>query len=129
MRRLSKLGANVLIQADANDGQWTGVDGSEQWQPLSWMGSAYRAVTDPTVKFDYAVNPMMVGNLADTPFDGQSAILERGRRGNGCHYVGDASWCSARLRDLISNTSPMRAPSRSSSRSRHGRSPTAGERR
>ena len=23
----------------------------------------------------------MVGNLADTPFDGQSAILERGRRG------------------------------------------------
>jgi hypothetical protein len=31
----------------------------------------------------------MVGNLADTPFDGQSAILERGRRGAGCHYVGN----------------------------------------
>jgi len=92
MRCLSKLGANVLIQADANDGQWTGDDGNEQWQPLSWMGSAYRAVTDPTVKFDYAVNPMMVGNLADTPFDGQSAILERGRLGNGCHYVGNASF-------------------------------------
>ena len=92
MRCLSKLGANVLIQADANDGEWTGDDGNEPWQPLSWMGSAYRAVSDPTVHFDYAVNPMMVGNLADTPFDGQSAILERGRKGNGCQYVGNASF-------------------------------------
>jgi hypothetical protein len=90
MRCLDRLGANVVIQADANDGEWTGADGNELWQPLSWMGSAYRAVTDPTVHFAYAVNPFMVGNLADTPFDGQSAILERGRRGPGCHYVGNA---------------------------------------
>lgn len=95
MRCLDHLGANVLIQTDANDGQWTGPDGSdtkEHWQPLSWMGSAWRAVSDPTVHFAYAVNPMMVGNLADTPFDGQSAILERGRRGPGCHYVGNRSF-------------------------------------
>ncbi|MBV8431247.1 MAG: hypothetical protein JO244_08800, partial [Solirubrobacterales bacterium] len=92
MRCLDRLGANVVIQADANDGQWTGPDGSdalERWQPLAWMGSAWRAVTDPTVRFTYAVNPMLVGNLSDTPFDGQSAILERGRRGPGCHYVGN----------------------------------------
>ncbi|MDQ6606677.1 MAG: hypothetical protein M3Z06_09045 [Actinomycetota bacterium] len=92
MRCLDHLGANVLIQADANDGQWTGADGAELWQPLSWMGSAYRAVSDPTVRFRYAVNPFMVGNLADTPFDGQSAILQRGRRGSGCHYVGNGSF-------------------------------------
>jgi hypothetical protein len=91
MRCLDHLGANVVIQADANDGQWTGNDGSELWQPLSWMGSAYRAVSDPTVHFDYAVNPFLVGNLADTPFDGQSAILQRGLRGGGCHYVGNGS--------------------------------------
>jgi hypothetical protein len=91
MRCLDKLGANVVIQADANDGQWTGTDGSELWQPLSWMGSAYRAVSDPTVHFDYAVNPFLVGNLADTPFDGQSAILQRGLHGRGCHYVGNGS--------------------------------------
>jgi hypothetical protein len=98
MRCLDRLGANVVIQADANDGQWTGPDGSnaaESWQPLSWMGSAWRAVSDPTVRFAYAVNPMMVGNLADTPFDGQSAILERGRRGSGCHYVGDRAFVSS----------------------------------
>lgn len=92
MRCLDRLGANVLIQADANDGQWTGVDGQEKWQPLSWMGSAYRAVSDPSVHFAYAVNPFMVGNLSDTPFDGQSAILQRGRRGRGCHYVGNRSF-------------------------------------
>jgi hypothetical protein len=97
MRCLDKLGANVVIQPDANDGQWTGPDGSdtaEHWQPLSWMGSAWRAVSDRTVHFGYAINPMMVGNLADTQFDGQSAILERGRRGGGCHYVGNARFIS-----------------------------------
>ena len=97
MRCLGRLGANVVIQADANDGAWTGADGSdpsEHWQPLSWMGSAYRAVSDPTVHFAYAVNPFMVGNLADTPFDGQSAILQRGLRGPGCHYVGNARFVS-----------------------------------
>ena len=90
MRCLNRLGANIVVQADANDGQWTGTDGQELWQPLSWMGSAYRAVSDPSVHFAYAVNPFMVGNLADTPFDGQSAILQRGRRGQACHYVGNA---------------------------------------
>ena len=92
MRCLDRLGANVVIQADANDGQWSGTDGRELWQPLSWMGSAYRAVSDPTVHFTYAVNPFMVGNLADTPFDGQSAILQRGRQGRGCRYVGNGAF-------------------------------------
>jgi hypothetical protein len=92
MRCLDRLGANVLIQADANDGPWAGVDANGQWQPLSWMGSAYRAVSDPSVNFAYAVNPFMVGNLSDTPFDGQSAVLQRGRRGVGCAYVGNHSF-------------------------------------
>jgi hypothetical protein len=97
MNCLDRLGANVVIQADANDGQWTGPDGSdtlEHWQPLSWMGSAWRAVSDPAVHFTYAVNPFMVGNLADTPFDGQSAILQRGRRGSACNYVGNRLFVS-----------------------------------
>ena len=96
MRCLDRLGANVLIQADANDGAWSGPDGSdalELWQPLSWMGSAWRAVSDPTVRFAYAVNSFMVGNLADTPFDGQSAIFERGlHSGRACQYVGDRAF-------------------------------------
>jgi hypothetical protein len=102
MRCLNKLGANLVIQDEANPGQWTGPDGDgiEKWQPLSWMASTYRTVSDPSVRFDYNVTAMMVGNLADLPFDGQSAITERGlrligrgsHRERGCHYIGNASF-------------------------------------
>ena len=67
MRCLDRLGANLVIQADANPGAWTGPDGDgiERWQPLSWMTSTWRAATDPTVRFAYNVTPMLVGNLGD----------------------------------------------------------------
>jgi hypothetical protein len=95
MRCLARLGANLVLQDEANPGRWTGPDGDgiEQWQPLSWMASTYRTVSDPTVPgLDYNVTAMMVGNLADLPFDGQSAITQRGFAGrrHGCHYIGDA---------------------------------------
>lgn len=99
MRCLDRLGANLVIQDEANPGAWTGPDGNgaEQWQPLSWMGSTYRTVADPSVHFDYNVTAMMVGNLGDLTFDGQSAITQRGLggaggSGRGCHYIGNASF-------------------------------------
>jgi hypothetical protein len=94
MRCLDKLGANLVIQDEANAGSWTGPDGNgiEKWQPLSWMGSTYRTVSDPSVHFDYNVTAMMVGNLADIAFDGQSAITQRGLRGKGCHYIGNRAF-------------------------------------
>lgn len=95
MRCLNRLGANLVIQDEANPGAWTGPDGNgaEQWQPLSWMGSTYRTVSDPTVGFAYNVTAMMVGNLSDLVFDGQSAITQRGFTGKrrGCHYIGNAA--------------------------------------
>jgi hypothetical protein len=92
MRCLNRLGANLVIQDEANPGRWTGPDGSskEQWQPLSWMLSTYRTVADSSVRFDYNVTAMMVGNLADLAFDGQTAITQRGLRGRGCHYIGNS---------------------------------------
>jgi hypothetical protein len=92
MRCLDKLGANVVIQDDANPGRWAGFNGASRWQPLDWMTGVYRAVSDPTVRFDYNVNPMMVGNLADLVFDGQSAITQRGLRGSGCLFIGDRAF-------------------------------------
>jgi glycerophosphoryl diester phosphodiesterase len=90
MRCLDKLGANVVMQDEANDGRWATDAGSGSWQPLEWMGSTWRAVADPTVGFAYNVDPMMVGNLADLPFDGQTAITQRGAAtGHGCHYIGN----------------------------------------
>jgi hypothetical protein len=95
MRCLDKLGANVVMQDEANPGKWTGEDGDaiEKWQPLSWMTSTWRAASDPTVSFDYNVTPHLVGNLADLTFDGQTAITQRALRGDRtCHYIGNASW-------------------------------------
>jgi len=83
---LASQRVDLLLQPEFNDGtadcaSWSDFQPSCRstpvWQPLEWMQSAWRAVTDPTVHFRYAVNPMMVGNLADLQFDGQSAITAR----------------------------------------------------
>jgi glycerophosphoryl diester phosphodiesterase len=90
MRCLSKLGTNVVIQDEANDGRWAGTGGQGAWQPLEWMGSSWRDVTDDGVGIKYNVTPFMVGNLADLVFDGQSSIAQRRRaQGRGCTYVGN----------------------------------------
>jgi len=52
------------------------------------MGSTWRAVADPTVRFRYNVTPMMTGNLFDLVFDGQSAITGRGAVTTPRHYAG-----------------------------------------
>jgi hypothetical protein len=100
MRCLDRLGANLVIQDEANPGRWaayTGEDSPDRgaWQALSFMSSTWRAVSDPSVGFSYNVVPHMVGNLADLAFDGQSAITQRGlgagRSAGGCHYVGSSS--------------------------------------
>ena len=90
MRCLSALGTNVVIQDEANDAQWAGLGGGGAWQPLEWMGSSWRDVTDKGVGIDYNVTPFMVGNLADLVFDGQSSITQRRKAmGRGCNYVGN----------------------------------------
>lgn len=88
MRCLDHLGTNVVIQDEANPGAWAIATGTV-WQPLDWMGSTWRAVADPTVHFTYAVDLMLVGNLGDLVFDGQSAITQRGLHGRTCRYVGN----------------------------------------
>jgi glycerophosphoryl diester phosphodiesterase len=89
MRCLSHLGTNLVMQDEANPGEWASAKGS-YWQPLDWMGSTWRSVVDPGVKFTYNVTPHMVGNLGDLPFDGQTAITQRGLLGKKkCNYVGN----------------------------------------
>ncbi|HTL23597.1 MAG TPA: hypothetical protein VL281_06130 [Mycobacteriales bacterium] len=86
---MDSLGVDTLVQAEANNGRWTGNGGMGYWQPLEWMQSAWRSVADPTLRIRYAVNPFMVGNLLDMPFDGQSAILARGAHRTPRTYVGN----------------------------------------
>lgn len=76
---LSEGGATVLLQPDANGSPWTGVEQEPPTgrdQPEAWLDSAWRAVQhSPTLR--YAINPMVVGNLFDLAFDGQSAITAK----------------------------------------------------
>ena len=89
MRCLDKLGTNLVMQDEANPGPW--VTDPPFWQPLDWMRSTWRAVSDPTVDFDYNVTPHLVGQLGDLVFDGQTAITQRGLRGRDrCTYVGNS---------------------------------------
>ena len=100
---LDARGADVLIQLEANDAltpsaSWADyIDTSQdttggtnpQWQPLTYMDSAWLATADPRFRFRYAVMSFMVGNLLDIAFDGQSAIFSRA--GSHCgHLVGNA---------------------------------------
>jgi len=90
MRCLDRLGTNLVIQDEANPGRWTTAAQSGGWQPLEWMSSTWRHVADRTVDFAYNVTPFMVGNLADLPFDGQTAITQRPRTGGRrCTFVGN----------------------------------------
>ena len=100
MRCLDRLGANLVMQDEANPGRWaafTAPDSPDRgaWQALAFMSSTWRAVADPSVRFRYNVVPHMVGNLADLAFDGQTAITQRGlgagrrrARRRGCHNIG-----------------------------------------
>ena len=89
MRCLDRLGANVVIQDEANPGPWAAPGGDSDWQPLEWMRSTWRHVAGGRLHFAYNVTPFLVGNLADLAFDGQSAITQRGLRGRGCHFIGN----------------------------------------
>lgn len=79
---LDDLGTTMLLQPDANGASWTDVEqlppetGAPRDQPLAWLDSAWAAVQRAR-NIRYAVNPMVVGNLFDLAFDGQSAIVAR----------------------------------------------------
>ncbi|MEA2683562.1 MAG: hypothetical protein QOK05_1890, partial [Chloroflexota bacterium] len=108
MQCLDSKGVNVFLQPEFNDGgaacaSWT--DFTEDcgttkanWQPLSWMRSAWFSVQGRAdggfvfKNFKYAVNPFMTGNLFDISGDGQTAIFARDDpRARPGWYAGDST--------------------------------------
>lgn len=85
------LGANVIIQPDANDGLWA--NNPNDWQPDSWLASTMGCIQPIYTTLVYNVNPMMTGNLFDVVFDGQSAITARidTRASRSINYIGNNS--------------------------------------
>ena len=74
---LSRLeDADIIIQPDANPGKWNCVLGNGRWQPEEWMDSAYY-IAQRIGKVGYVINPMMVGNLFEVRFEGQSSITKK----------------------------------------------------
>ncbi|ACO45169.1 nitrilase-related carbon-nitrogen hydrolase [Deinococcus deserti] len=82
IERLEAQGCTVLLQPDANGAPWTSLEGlppdpqQVRDQPVAWLESSWTATTSGR-NIRYAVNPMVVGNLLDLTFDGQSAITGR----------------------------------------------------
>jgi predicted amidohydrolase len=100
---LHDLGAQIVLQNDANPGRWVSMnpradhiepsDGSLIWQPEEWRDSTIRMVEHPDYAgIQYNVCPMIVGNLFDLEFDGQSSITARNPPAElpPRAYVGDA---------------------------------------
>ncbi|MCS7213863.1 MAG: hypothetical protein NZ927_06555 [Candidatus Calescibacterium sp.] len=117
IRTLDEKGCDVLLQPDANSGAWAGLGGLKHWQTYEWLASTmgsiqteyYVGCTNPHIalfegkgcqfrKIDitwkksiaFNVNPMMTGNMFDTSFDGQTAILGRDKRARrDINYIGN----------------------------------------
>ncbi|WP_293909902.1 nitrilase-related carbon-nitrogen hydrolase [Deinococcus sp.] len=78
INHLAAQGCTVLLQPDANGSPWTGKEGIypagtvPRDQPQAWLESSWQVTDRGQIR--YAVNPMVVGNLLDLTFDGQSAM-------------------------------------------------------
>lgn len=78
--QLERTGTTVFLQPDANATQWTGTEhgtSTQRPQPEAWLDSSWSVVQNSKT-IQYAVNPMVVGNLFDVSFDGQTAIVGKG---------------------------------------------------
>ncbi|MGC8618319.1 MAG: carbon-nitrogen hydrolase family protein [Thermoplasmata archaeon] len=68
--------SEIMVQPDANPVKWNSFLSNGRWQPEEWMDSAYYiAQRMESVKF--VINPMMVGDLLDVRFEGQSSITKK----------------------------------------------------
>lgn len=68
--------AEVIVQPDANPGKWNSVLANGRWQPEEWMDSAHY-IPQRIERVMHVINPMMVGNLLDVVFEGQSSITKK----------------------------------------------------
>ncbi len=73
--RAEELGAQIMVQPDANPGNWASVvSGNDTWFPDNWAaGNWMHTQKYPSLR--YNITPMMTGNLYDFNFDGQASII------------------------------------------------------
>lgn len=73
--RADEMGAQIVVQPDANPGPWAAVvGGNKTWFPDNWAAGNWMHIQKyPSVR--YNITPMMTGNLYDFNFDGQASIM------------------------------------------------------
>jgi hypothetical protein len=75
VRHLDALGAEIVVQPDANDTRWAGLTReTHRWQPEDWLVSVLGSIQPQYRNLRYNVCAMQTGNLYEIPFDGQSSI-------------------------------------------------------
>src|SRR3546814_7755339 len=50
MSCMDALGVDVVVQAEANPGRWA-ANVANRWPPLHWIGSTWRTVSAPRLRF------------------------------------------------------------------------------
>ena len=94
VQRLNDLGAVLVVQPDANPGQWANAVGEpnpDSWQPDEWLDSIMGMLADEYPNIYYNATSMMTGgffpgvldasgNPTGIVFDGQSTITRRAHR-------------------------------------------------
>ncbi len=91
LHRLDSLGAQVIIQNDANDQLWATPSKTCEWQPQEWLNSVLGSLQEEYANLRYNICPMQVGNFFDITFDGQSSITEKSQHEPDphCNFVGN----------------------------------------
>jgi predicted amidohydrolase len=80
LRRLDALGADIVVQNDANDQLWAAPSKTCDWQPQEWLNSVLGSVQADYPSLTANVCAMQTGNFFDVTFDGQSSITRQSAR-------------------------------------------------
>lgn len=95
LRRLDDLGAQIVVQPDANDQPWAAPSLLCEWQPREWMDSTLGSIQPAYPNLTYNICAMQTGALFEIIFDGQSSITARDAAapsGPGGRYIGVDEW-------------------------------------
>jgi predicted amidohydrolase len=100
LRHLDALGAEIVLQPDANDQLWAAPSVTCEWQPQEWLSSALGCLQPTYPHLRYNVCAMQTGLFFNLVFDGQSSITaaantspEPGPAGN---FVGNDGFLDTR---------------------------------
>ena len=99
LRHIDGLGAQIVVQPDANDQQWAAPSATHPWQPAEWLNSVLGSIQPAYPCLRYNICAMQTGAFFDLTFDGQSTITAKSQatdtpapRANGAPFVGVDEW-------------------------------------